>query len=133
MNRKIVMLLAIPLAIGAGAAQSAEKAEKKEKSPAATSAAATPPLVSQDRSAETIVNKHCIECHSEGKNHAPRLDDRDDWLRRASRGLDAMVLAATRGHDGMPARGGRPDLTDSEFRNAIFYMFTKSVTPPAKK
>ena len=128
MNPKIVMLLAISLAIGAGAVQSAEKAEKKEKAPDPAAAA----VVSQDRSAEAIVNKHCTECHSDGKKGAPRFDDRDDWLRRASHGLDAMVLAATRGHDAMPARGGRPDLTDGEFKNAIFYMFTKSMTPPAK-
>lgn len=129
MNRKIVMLLAIPLVIGAAAAQSAEKAGKNE----AKTAAAAPAAANRDRSPEAVVNSTCIECHGAGKKHAPRIDDRDDWLRRASHGLDAMALAATRGHGDMPARGGRPDLTDAEFKSAIFYMFTKSMTPPAKK
>jgi cytochrome c5 len=127
MKRKIVMLLAIPFAIGAAAVQSAEPAAKKEAAPAAKSAPAV------DRSAESVVNSQCIECHGSGKQHAPRIDDRADWTKRASKGLDALALGAVRGHGNMPARGGRPDLTDGEFKNAIFYMFTKAVTAPAKQ
>lgn len=125
MNRKIAMLLAIPFALGAAAVQSAETSARKDAVPSAA--------VSQDRSAEAVVNSQCIECHGSGKKHAPRIDDREDWTRRASKGLDALALGAIRGHHGMPARGGRPDLTDAEFKNAIFYMFTKAVSAPAKK
>lgn len=121
MKRKSVMLLAIPFALGASLVQAADSA--------ATPSAA--PIT--DRSAEAVVNSKCIACHGSGKKHAPRIDDRDDWLKRASKGLDALALAAMRGHGDMPARGGRADLTDAEFKNAIFYMFTKSVTAPAKK
>lgn len=125
MKNKLVMLLAIPFAIGAGAVQSAEKS--------ATSTAAPSAAALSDRTAENVVNSKCIECHGVGKKHAPRIDDRDDWTKRASKGLDALALGAMRGHHGMPARGGRADLTDAEFKNAIFYMFTKAVTAPAKK
>lgn len=125
MNRKIIMLLAIPLAIGCSATQAAEKAAKPEAKPAAANTA--------DRSPEAVVNSKCIECHGAGKQHSPRIGDRDDWIKRASKGLDGLVLGATRGHDGMPARGGRPDLTDAEFKAAIFYMFAKSVSAPDKK
>ncbi len=125
MKRKIVMLLMLPLALGATAVQSAETAAKNAAAPAATT---TP-----DRSADAVVNSQCIECHGSGKKHAPRIDDREDWTKRASKGLDALVLGAIRGHHGMPARGGRADLTDAEFKNAIFYMFTKAVSAPAKK
>ena len=125
MKRKTVMLLAIPFAIGAGTVQSAEKAAESAAAPAAA--------VVSDRSAESVVNAKCIECHGPGKKHAPRIDDRDDWTKRASKGLDALALGAIRGHHGMPARGGRADLTDAEFKNAIFYMFTKAVSAPAKK
>ena len=120
MNRKIIMLLALPLAIGFSASQAAEKAAK----PAANLA---------DRSPEAVVNSKCIECHGTGKAHSPRIGDRAEWTKRASKGLDGLVLGATRGHDGMPARGGRPDLTDAEFKAAIFYMFAKSVSEPVKK
>lgn len=133
MNRKIVMLLAIPLAIGAAAVQSAETTARKDATPAAKSVAATSTAASQDRSAEAIVNSKCIECHGSGKNHAPRIGDGDDWRRRASKGLDALALGAIRGHGDMPARGGRADLTDGEFKGAIFYMFAKTMAAPAKK
>ncbi|MDZ4253470.1 MAG: c-type cytochrome [Sulfuritalea sp.] len=125
MKRKIVMLLAIPFAIGAGAVQAAQKA--------AESAAAPTAAAMSDRSAESVVNAKCIECHGSGKKHAPRIDDREDWTKRASKGLDALALGAIRGHHGMPARGGRADLTDAEFKNAIFYMFTKAVSAPVRK
>jgi len=125
MNRKIIMLLAIPMAIGCSASQAAEKAAKPEAKPAAANMA--------DRSPEAVVNSKCIECHGADKQHSPRIGDRDDWIKRASKGLDGLLLGAIRGHDGMPARGGRPDLTDAEFKAAIFYMFAKSVSAPDKK
>lgn len=125
MNRKIIMLLAIPLVIGFSSSQAAEKAARGEARPAAANPA--------DRSAAAVVNSKCIECHGSGKAHSPRIGDRDEWIKRASKGLDGLVLGATRGHDGMPARGGRPDLTDAEFKAAIFYMFAKSVSEPVKK
>ncbi len=125
MKRYSVMLLAIPLAIGATALQAAEKAAAGAATPSAVAAA--------DRSPEAVVNSQCIECHGSGKKHAPRIDDREDWTKRASKGLDALALGAIRGHHGMPARGGRPDLTDAEFKAAIFHMFTRAVTAPAKK
>ena len=124
MNRKIIMLLAIPLAIGFSSSQAAENAAKPATKPAANVA---------DRSPEAVVNSKCIECHGTGKAHSPRIGDREEWTKRASKGLDGLVLGATRGHDGMPARGGRPDLTDAEFKAAIFYMFAKSVGAQEKK
>lgn len=114
MNRKILSLLAALLMTGPAGLSTAQAA-------------------GQDRSAAAVVNSKCIECHGDGKQHAPRIGDRDDWIKRASKGLDGLVLAATRGHDGMPARGGRPDLTDAEFKAAIFHMFTLSVSAPDKK
>lgn len=124
MGKKTVVLLAIFVAIGFNSSQAADKAATGGATAAANVA---------DRSAEAVVNSKCIECHGAGKQHAPRIGDRDDWIKRASKGLDGLVLGATRGHDGMPARGGRPDLTDAEFKAAIFYMFTKSVSAPDKK
>jgi len=78
---------------------------------------------SGERTGGEIVKQQCASCHETGVNGAPRIDDRAAWAQRMKQGLDATVRAAIRGHDGMPARGGRADLTDAEFRSAILYMF----------
>ena len=124
LNRKIVMMLAIPLIFGAATALAGEGLQANK------AASAVP---NQDRSAEGIVIATCVECHGPGKKDAPRMDDRDEWMRRASKGLDALTLAAIRGHGEMPSRGGRADLTDPEFESAIFYMFEKAMGSPVKK
>lgn len=76
-----------------------------------------------ERSGEQIVKGHCINCHGTGVSGAPRIDDRAAWIPRLKNGVDATVRAAIRGHGGMPARGGMADLTDTELRAAILYMF----------
>ncbi len=87
-----------------------------------------------ERSGETIVKQQCSQCHETGKMGAPRIDDRAAWAPRMKRGLDATVRSAIKGHGNMPARGGLADLTDSEVRAAILYMFspqTAKAPPPA--
>lgn len=79
-----------------------------------------------ERSGQEIVKARCAECHSTGKNGAPKIGDRPAWIQRIRQGLDGVVLSAIKGHGGMPARGGMPDLTDSEIRNAILFMFTQT-------
>lgn len=85
------------------------------------------------RSGEEVVKAKCINCHGTGKDAAPKIGDRDAWTARVKRGLDAVVNSAIHGHGAMPARGGLPDLTDVEIRNAVVYMFTQSTAPQPKK
>jgi cytochrome c5 len=75
------------------------------------------------RSGEQIVKSVCVACHEAGKGGAPRIGDRDAWVPRLKLGVDNLVSAAIRGHDGMPPRGGQANLTDAEIRGAILYMF----------
>ena len=77
----------------------------------------TPP-----RSADEIVRNTCILCHGPGLSGAPRIGSVRDWRPRARFGLDALVRSAAEGKGAMPARGGMPDLTDTELRAAIAYM-----------
>lgn len=72
---------------------------------------------------EAIVQKACANCHADGKGGAPVIGDRQAWAKRASKGIDTVALAAIRGHDGMPARGGMAGVTDAEFKSAVMYMF----------
>ncbi len=84
-----------------------------------------------ERSGKQVVEEQCVKCHQAGVNGAPRIGDRDAWIPRMKQGLDALVRAAIRGHGGMPARGGRADLTDGEFRAAILYMFNPEAVASA--
>jgi len=85
------------------------------------------------RTGEEIVKAKCFTCHQAGVNGAPKIGDRDAWTARVKRGLDVVVNSAIHGHGAMPARGGLPDLTDAEIRNAVIYMFTQSTAPQPQK
>jgi cytochrome c5 len=89
------------------------------------------PATAAERSGEQIVQVQCSKCHLTGGSGAPRIGDRAAWIPRVKKGLEPVVRAAIGGHDNMPARGGRADLTDAEFRNAVIYMFQASDAQPA--
>lgn len=84
-----------------------------------------------ERTGEQIVRAQCSKCHQKGVNGAPKIGDHDAWIPRLKDGLDPLVRSAINGHGSMPARGGLANLTDSELRSAIIYMFNKG-TAPAK-
>lgn len=79
------------------------------------------------RSGESIVQARCSQCHATGVGGAPRIGDDKAWVGRARDGFDSLVQSAIRGHGAMPARGGMADLTDREMRDAVTYMFQRSV------
>jgi len=81
------------------------------------------------RTGEQLVRTKCGECHLTGKDGAPRIGDRQAWVNRVSKGLDAVIASGIHGRGAMPARGGMADLSDTEMRAAVTYMFTQSVTP----
>lgn len=78
-----------------------------------------------------VVKAQCGRCHEAGTAGAPKPGDKAAWAPRFSKGVDALVLTAIRGHGGMPPRGGKADLTDAELRGAILYMF--NTTGPTKE
>jgi cytochrome c5 len=84
------------------------------------------------RSGRQIVQAQCIKCHATGIGGAPKIGDRGAWIHRATYGIDALVRSAIKGHGAMPSRGGMPDLSDEELRNAIVYMLERSVGPENK-
>jgi cytochrome c5 len=83
----------------------------------------SPSLAQEARGGKQIVESVCVKCHGTGVNGAPKIGDRDAWIPRLAKGLEELQKRAIRGHDGMPSRGGRADLTDAEMRSAIVYMF----------
>ena len=85
-----------------------------------------------ERRGEQIVKAQCLKCHLTGAGGAPRMGDRGAWTSRLKRGLDLLVRSAINGHGPMPPRGGMADLTDSEIRAAIGYMYIQS-SPQVKR
>ena len=81
-----------------------------------------------ERAGKQIVDMQCSKCHKAGTGGAPKIGDRDAWIKRGSAGMDSLVRSAINGHGGMPARGGMADLTDSEIRGAVVYMFNQGIT-----
>ncbi len=82
------------------------------------------------RSGASIVRQMCVNCHGPGLGGAPRIGNAREWRSRARSGLDNLVRSASEGKGAMPARGGMPDLTDAELRDAIAYMFEQSTLKP---
>ena len=82
-----------------------------------------------ERSGEQVVKARCIKCHGEGVGGAPKIGDMEAWVQRLKQGLPYLTRSAIRGHGGMPARGGQANLTDTELRAAILYMYNPAATP----
>jgi len=74
----------------------------------------------------SVYEKNCMVCHGEGIAGAPRTGDIDAWKERMPKGIDAMVtivIDGVQGYSGaMPPRGGNPNLSDDQIREAVQYM-----------
>jgi len=79
-----------------------------------------------DKNGEQVVNEVCIACHGTGALGAPKIGDSGAWAPRLSQGYDTLVKHALEGIRSMPARGGNPDLSDTEIAGAVAYMANKS-------
>jgi cytochrome c5 len=118
----------------------ASGASWKAPAPTAPAAAATAGSATE-RTGQQVVEASCGKCHATGTGGAPKVGDRNAWIQRAKRGLDAVYASALKGHAGMPARGGMAELSDSEVKRAVEYMLNSgaatamasvpAVPPPA--
>ncbi len=71
---------------------------------------------------EQIVNQVCAVCHSTGMMSSPKLGSADDWAPRIEKGIETLYESAINGLNMMPARGGRPDLSDDDVKAAVDHM-----------
>lgn len=92
-------------------------------------AAANAPM--EGRTGEQVVAAACGKCHQTGQGGAPRVGDRDAWVKRVAAGLDPVYKSALKGHAGMPARGGMASLSDAEVRRAVEFMLNSGAAAPA--
>jgi cytochrome c oxidase subunit 4 len=77
-------------------------------------------------SGERVYASVCIVCHGGGLGGAPRTGDKAAWLKRAEQGVNGLVDHAVNGFKGMPPKGGHPELSEQDVRNAIGYMLYAS-------
>jgi cytochrome c5 len=82
-----------------------------------------------ERAGTDIVQTYCAKCHQKGDGGAPKIGDMEAWRPRLKYGVDALVRSAINGHGSMAPRGGVANLTDSELRSAITFMFSPNYTP----
>lgn len=75
-----------------------------------------------EKSGDEVVKGVCAMCHGAGLMESPKLGDAGQWAPRIAQGYETLVKHAIEGIRNMPARGGNPDLTDTEIASAVAVM-----------
>ncbi len=101
------LLLSIPFVAGAADSESEDAAE--------TIAAG-----------KKTYKEACGVCHDAGIANSPKLGDKDAWAPRIKTGMDALYETALKGKGGMPAKGGRADLSDDAVKAVVNYMVSQA-------
>ena len=78
------------------------------------------------REGKAIFNTTCFKCHLTGETGAPKVGNKEDWQKRASKGLTSLTQNAIQGIRLMPAHGGNDSLSDFEISRAITFMVNQS-------
>lgn len=85
-------------------------------------AAVGPVAAAEPRSGAEVYALVCAACHDAGVAGAPKRGDTKAWKPLIAEGQRALSHTAIKGIRGMPAKGGRPDLSDLEVRRAVAYL-----------
>lgn len=68
----------------------------------------------------------CAACHAYGAP-GPKVGDKAAWKDRIAQGIDVLYTHAIKGTaKGMPAKGGRMDLSDEQVKAVVDYMVSES-------
>ena len=83
------------------------------------------------KTGKQVYDAACAVCHGAGVAGAPKFGDSSAWKTRVTKGDEKLYANAINGYIGnagvMPAKGGRPDLSDNEVRNAVDYITESSL------
>ena len=71
---------------------------------------------------EEIYKAVCSNCHASGLNKAPMMGDKKQWGKLIKEGQAHITSEGYHGVGAMPPKGGKPDLTVTEFASAVVYM-----------
>lgn len=75
---------------------------------------------------KSVFQSACFACHGTGAAGAPKFGDKGAWGNRIAKGMSTLFDHALNGFKGMPARGGRSDLSDDAVKAAVKYMVENS-------
>jgi len=76
----------------------------------------------EENDGKKIYENACLICHATGVANAPKIDNADDWEQRMTQSKELIYSHAINGLNGMPAKGGRADLSDESVKAAVDYM-----------
>jgi len=76
--------------------------------------------------AENTYKTVCAVCHSAGVAGAPKLGDKAKWAPLIKEGQVQLTAHGYVGVRGMPAKGGKPDLSVVDFATSLVYMVNQS-------
>jgi cytochrome c5 len=71
---------------------------------------------------EQVYQAVCSACHATGLDKAPKFGDRKMWAPLIREGQSKLTADGWLGVRGMPARGGKADLSLEDFSRAAAYM-----------
>lgn len=74
------------------------------------------------KSGEQVYTEACFVCHATEVQNAPKFADKIAWFPLLKEGQHVVTAHGWVGQRGMPARGGRTDLSLEEFARAVAYM-----------
>ena len=75
---------------------------------------------------DTVYQQVCAACHAAGVAGAPKVGDRKAWAPLVAEGQAILTAHGYVGVRGMPAKGGKPDLSVKEFASALVHMVNQS-------
>lgn len=75
---------------------------------------------------QTTYKAVCAACHSTGVLGSPKLGDKKAWGPLIREGQEILTAHGYVGIRGMPAKGGKPDLSVEDFASALVYIVNKS-------
>ncbi len=80
------------------------------------------PGVSLANTGESTYQQVCASCHTPGVAGAPKLGDKAKWAKLIKEGQVQITAHGYVGVRDMPAKGGKPDLSVSDFAASVVYM-----------
>lgn len=75
---------------------------------------------------ESTYKNVCAACHGTGAAGAPKTGNQSAWKKLIAEGQVVLTAHGYVGVRGMPAKGGKPDLTVEEFAAALVWMVNQS-------